>query len=83
MKTLICCKTGKTVTLEKKIGVGGEGAVWRTNQDGKLAKVYQEKLENIKIKKLKVMVDYPPTDPSKSRNHISYAWPESLLKDKN
>jgi tetratricopeptide (TPR) repeat protein/uncharacterized protein YkwD len=83
MKTLICCKTGKTVTLENKIGGGGEGAIWRTNQDGKLAKVYQEKLENIKIKKLKVMVDYPPTDPSKSRNHISYAWPESLLKDKN
>ncbi len=109
MKTLTCYKTGKTVILERELDRGGaEGAVWYTDQRGKLAKIFkgtlfykelypeldeqerqnktEEQLKNKeqelkdKIEKLKVMVDYLPTDPDRSKNHISFVWPESLLK---
>ena len=109
MKKLICYKTRKIVTIKGELNPGGaEGAVWYTNQSGKLAKIckgtllYKElypKLDqqsktgqnlkdkeqdlNDKIEKLKMMVDYLPTAPYQSKSHISFIWPESLLKYKD
>ena len=40
MKKLICYKTRKIVTIKGELNPGGaEGAVWYTNQSGKLAKI--------------------------------------------
>ena len=75
-------QNGKTVVLGKKLGQGGEGAVFDVNGapnsvakrffDGKLA--YYEP-------RLKEMVPNPPVDQTRSMKppHISISWPEKIL----
>jgi DNA-binding helix-hairpin-helix protein with protein kinase domain len=79
-KMLTCSRTGQAVSLERRIAISGEGEVWTTNQTGYLAKIYHVPTEE-RVRKLEVMVAYPPLDPNAQINHISYAWPRSLLRD--
>lgn len=79
-KALICSRTGQTVSLEKRIAMSGEGAVWTTSQPGVLAKIYHVTTEE-RVRKLEVMVAHPPQDPNAQINHVSYAWPQSLLRN--
>jgi DNA-binding helix-hairpin-helix protein with protein kinase domain len=79
-KVLICTPTQRSIALTHLIAQSGEGEVWRTDFPGQLAKVYNSP-DPSRIRKLEVMIAYPPTDPNARINHISFAWPRSLLQD--
>lgn len=78
MTVLTCASTGQSISLKKQIASSGEGEVWETNLNGYLAKVYHSP-NHERVKKLEVMVAHPPKDPNSQINHISFAWPKSLL----
>lgn len=80
MTVLTCVSTGQSISLDEKIASSGEGEVWRTNQEGSLAKIYHFPTPD-RVEKLKVMVAQPPKEPNSQLNHISFAWPKSLLKN--
>ncbi|MBD2014496.1 hypothetical protein H6F96_10995 [Microcoleus sp. FACHB-53] len=82
MRILTCVSTGKPICLTKQIASSGEGAVWQTERSGYLGKLYHS-FEDERVEKLKVMVAHPPKDPNAHLNHVSLAWPEELLKDRN
>jgi DNA-binding helix-hairpin-helix protein with protein kinase domain len=78
--SLTCSRTGQPISLVQQLASSGEGEIWRTNQSGMLAKVYYSPRPE-RIQKLEVMIAHPPTDPNAHINHISFAWPTSLLTD--
>ncbi len=79
---VICVTTQQPITLVKQIAQSGEGEIWRTDRDRTLAKLYYAP-DPSRVRKLEIMVAYPPRDPNAAINHISFAWPQSLLKDEN
>ena len=90
MTVLFCSKTNQAVTLTVLIADSGEAKIWQTDRPGLLAKIYHvpeshetEKLAQMKdrVAKLEVMVKRVPKDPNAHQNHISFAWPRSLLKN--
>ena len=81
MTTLTCVKTRETISLTNKLAASGEGSVWVTDQSSKLAKLYHQVTPE-RLEKLETMLVYPPVDPKLAPNHITYAWPESLLRNK-
>lgn len=81
MKVYTCASTGQSITLTKCVGGGGEGEIWQTNRNGYVAKIYKKPLTFEIVQKLEVMVAFPPQEPNSHLNHISFAWPKSLLKD--
>ncbi|MEH2237535.1 helix-hairpin-helix domain-containing protein [Nostoc sp.] len=81
MRVLTCASTGKSITLlGEPIANSGEGKVWRTNHNGYLAKTYHSQTPE-RVQKLAVMIAHRPKEPNSHLNHISFAWPKSLLKD--
>jgi DNA-binding helix-hairpin-helix protein with protein kinase domain len=80
MKVLACASTNQPISLVRQIANSGEGEIWQTHHHGYLAKVYYSPTPE-RIRKLEVMVAHPPKDPNAHINHISFAWPKSLLKD--
>ena len=76
---------GQEIVLESpRIASSGEGEVWLTNRKingiRQIAKIYHPKNQTSeRIAKLKLLIDNPPSDPNKKLNHISFAWPQSLL----
>ncbi|MFM6091959.1 MAG: eIF2A-related protein [Dolichospermum sp.] len=80
MTVLICASTGKSITLLKEIAHSGEAKVWRTNENGYLAKIYHSPTSE-RVQKLAVMIDHPPTEPNSHLHHVSFAWPKSVLKN--
>jgi DNA-binding helix-hairpin-helix protein with protein kinase domain len=82
MTVLICASTGQSIALVEQIASSGEGTVWKTDRNGYLAKIYHSSHHD-RVKKLEVMVENPPKEPNSHLNHISFAWPEELLRDRN
>lgn len=82
MTVLICASTGQSIALVEEIASSGEGTVWKTDRNGYLAKIYHSS-HHERVKKLEVMVANPPKDPNSHLNHISFAWPQELLTDRN
>ncbi|MBD2137363.1 hypothetical protein H6F32_07130 [Anabaena sp. FACHB-1237] len=81
MTVLTCASTGKSITLVgEEIANSGEAKVWRTNQNGYLAKIYHSPTPE-RVQKLAVMIDHPPTEPNSHLYHVSFAWPKSVLKN--
>ncbi|MCX5980421.1 MAG: tetratricopeptide repeat protein [Nostocales cyanobacterium LacPavin_0920_SED1_MAG_38_18] len=80
MTVLICASTGKSITLLKEIANSGEAKVWRTNQNGYLAKIYHSPTPE-RVQKLAVMIANPPTEPNSHLHHVSFAWTKSALKN--
>ncbi|WP_413174371.1 protein kinase domain-containing protein [Anabaena azotica] len=81
MTVLTCASTGKSITLlGEEIANSGEAKVWRTNQNGYLAKIYHCPTHE-RVQKLAVMIANPPTEPNSHLNHVSFAWPKSALKN--
>jgi serine/threonine protein kinase len=63
------------------LGSGGEGTVWRTDRADNVAKIYHTPGRR-QIHKLQVMIENPPHDHTlRTLNHISIAWPKSLILD--
>ncbi|MTJ35092.1 PDZ domain-containing protein [Dolichospermum sp. UHCC 0260] len=80
MTVLTCASTGKSITLLSEIVNSGEAKVWRTNQNGYLAKIYHSPTPE-RVQKLAVMIANPPTEPNSHLHHVSFAWPKSVLKN--
>ena len=82
MTVLISASTGQSIALVEQIASSGEGTVWKTDRNGYLAKIYHSS-HHERVKKLEVMVANPPTELNSHLNHISFAWPQELLTDRN
>ena len=80
MTSFTCAKTNQSVSLTEQIASSGEGEVWRTSRPKVLAKIYHTPDEE-RAKKLDIMVKHAPADPNAHKNHVSFAWPQSVLKD--
>ncbi|MEH2046386.1 helix-hairpin-helix domain-containing protein [Nostoc sp.] len=81
MTVLTCTSTGQSITLlGEAIADSGEGKIWRTNRNGYLAKIYHSPTPE-HVQKLAVMIMHRPKEPNSHLNHISFAWPKSVLKD--
>ncbi|MHC5721936.1 MAG: hypothetical protein ACYTX0_60435, partial [Nostoc sp.] len=66
--------------LGEPIADSGEGKVWQTNRNGYLAKIYHSQTPE-RVQKLAVMIAHRPKEPNSHLNHISFAWPKSVLKN--
>jgi WD40 repeat protein len=81
MTRLICGSTSESITLVgEPLADSGEGTVWRTNRNGYLAKIYHSSTSQ-RVQKLAVMISHPPLEPNSHLNHVSFAWPQSSLKN--
>ncbi|MDB9438205.1 hypothetical protein PN450_15685 [Dolichospermum lemmermannii CS-548] len=81
MTVFTCAITGKSITLlGEEIANSGEAKIWRTNQNGYLAKIYHSPTPE-RVQKLAVMIANPPTEPNSHLHHVSFAWPKSALKN--
>ncbi|MBW4688671.1 MAG: hypothetical protein KME40_27195 [Komarekiella atlantica HA4396-MV6] len=80
MTVLTCASTGKSITLLGEPKISGEAKVWQTNHNGYLAKIYHSQTPE-HVQKLAVMIAHRPKEPNSHLNHISFAWPKSVLKD--
>ncbi|NJM95689.1 MAG: hypothetical protein HC792_05850, partial [Acaryochloridaceae cyanobacterium CSU_5_19] len=81
MTILIGQNSGRSIVLLKQIASSGEGTVWKTNAPGLLAKLYHDCTPE-RVAKLKTMVAHPPPDPMPDRQHVSLAWPQDSLMDR-
>ncbi|MFO0164879.1 MAG: SUMF1/EgtB/PvdO family nonheme iron enzyme [Microcystis sp.] len=79
--TYRCQLQNRLITLTQEMADSGEAKVWHTNFNGYLAKIYHNP-HNERIDKLQLMVRHRPSDPNVHLNHISFAWPYSILEDK-
>ncbi|WP_233467020.1 hypothetical protein [Dolichospermum flos-aquae] len=71
MTVFTCAITGKSITLlGKEIANSGEAKIWRTNQNGYLAKIYHSPTPE-RVQKLAVMIANPPTEPNSHLHHVS------------
>lgn len=75
--------SGKSVTLGKKLGAGGEGAVYDIAGAPQLvAKMYHaHRLNHALANKVRAMVADPPEDATRKPplNHVSIAWPIDIV----
>ena len=87
MTVLICANTNQPIKLTEQITNSGEGVIWKTNWSGTLAKCYHtstpEQISKLpgRISKLEVMIAHPLQDPNAHQSHISFAFPQSLVRD--
>jgi serine/threonine protein kinase len=75
-------QNGKTVVLGKKLGQGGEGAVFDVvGEPQSVAKQFFDFKLAYYEPRLREMVPNPPVDQTRKLNppHISIAWPERIL----
>ncbi|CCI36625.1 SUMF1/EgtB/PvdO family nonheme iron enzyme [Microcystis aeruginosa] len=79
--TYRCQLQNRWITLTQELANSGEAKVWHTNFNGYLAKIYHNP-HNERVDKLQLMVRNLPSDPNAHLNHISFAWPYSILEDK-
>ncbi|MHC5933067.1 tetratricopeptide repeat protein [Nostoc sp.] len=80
MTVFTCASTGQSITLLGEPKISGEAKVWQTNRNGYLAKIYHDQTPE-RVQKLAVMIAHRPQEPNSHLNHISFAWPKSVLKD--
>ncbi|MEH1959058.1 MAG: hypothetical protein V7L05_04040 [Nostoc sp.] len=80
MTVFTCASTGQSITLLGEPKISGEAKVWQTNHNGYLAKIYHSQTPE-RVQKLAVMIAHRPKEPNSHLNHISFAWPKSVLKD--
>ncbi|MXY45992.1 MAG: hypothetical protein F4Y44_03200 [Chloroflexi bacterium] len=65
-----------------KLGEGGEGAVYSLPEpvDEWVAKVYhRDKLTDETIRKLEMMIDYPPERRDEQTGHLFVSWPSEFV----
>ncbi len=74
----------KTITLDARLGSGGEGEVWTVKERLDVAKLYHSHaLKPEHEQKILAMVSNPPEDKMRLKNHVSIAWPNDALYQKN
>jgi serine/threonine protein kinase len=72
---------GQQLVLASEIGRGGEGTIYASPLNKQeCAKIYSKLLSREDERKLELMVQNPPRDPTyDTRKHHSIAWPSALL----
>jgi hypothetical protein len=73
--------SGELLEIEPRfeIGAGGQARIYTVPNRDSLAKIYRAPKEEY-ARKLKVMLDNPPVDPTAAQGHVSIAWPIDLLR---
>ena len=78
----VCGLNGRRYTLEKEIGAGGEGRVYRVAGQNLVGKIYK-KVEREVEDKIRYMVQHPIEDLRDSQGKVilALAWPQDILCD--
>ena len=79
---LLRSSNGQPVEIapDSEINSGGEARIYAVDSDCALvAKVYRRPKPETG-RKLRVMLEYPPSDPTADQGHASIAWPVDLLQ---
>jgi serine/threonine protein kinase len=80
MRLVYTTASGKSITLERQLGSGGEGEVWTVQGSLEVAKIYHPQVIRPEHeRKLKAMVANPPLDEMRLKGHVSIAWPTEVL----
>ena len=82
MTQSLVTQSKQSITLDTRLGGGGEGEVWAIRESGDLvAKIYHpDKRTPERQRKLLAMVQNPPADEMRGAyNHVSLCWPIDLL----
>jgi serine/threonine protein kinase len=80
MKQGYTTSAGKSITLEKQLGAGGEGEVWTVQGSLEVAKIYHPRIIKPEHeRKIKAMIANPPVDEMRVKGHVSIAWPTEVL----
>jgi serine/threonine protein kinase len=80
MRQVYTTASGKSITLEKQLGSGGEGEVWTVQGRLEVAKIYHPQIIKPEHeRKLKAMAANPPVDEMRVKGHVSIAWPTDIL----
>jgi len=59
---------------------GGEGAIYEANDSSWVAKIYHPgKNTQDRLNKIRIMLQNPPDNPTKSLGHPSFTWPVAIL----
>ncbi len=69
------------ITLDRKLGAGGEGTVYAVAGDtARCVKIYHEKKRTPELEaKLTAMIAAPPKDPTLAAGHYSICWPQAIV----
>ena len=80
--SLVCGLNGRRYKLEKEIGAGGEGRVYRIAGQDLVGKIYKKAAPEVEGK-IRYMVQHPIEDlrDSKGKVILSLAWPQDILCD--
>ena len=80
--SLVCGLNGRRYTLEKEIGAGGEGRVYRIAGQNLVGKIYK-KVDPEVEQKIRYMVQHPIEDLRDSQGKVilALAWPQDILCD--
>ena len=78
----VCGLNGRRYTLEKEIGAGGEGRVYRVAGENLVGKIYK-KVDPEVEGKIRYMVQHPIEDLRDSQGKVilALAWPRDILCD--
>ena len=69
-----------TISLDARLGGGGEGDVWSVKERLDVAKLYHASNLNPDLElKILAMIENPPVDKMRVKGHISIAWPTEAL----
>ncbi len=69
-----------SVSLDARLGGGGEGEVWSVKERLDVAKLYHAANLNPDLeRKILAMIENPPVDKMRVKGHISIAWPTDAL----
>jgi serine/threonine protein kinase len=80
MSPVYTTSAGKSVTLEKQLGSGGEGEVWTVQGRLEVAKIYHPLIVKPEHeRKIRAMIANPPVDEMRVKGHVSIAWPTEML----
>ena len=71
----------KSMRLGKKIGEGGEAAVYEVAHDPNLVGKIYHAGKCPPLEKLQAMIAAPPDDPARAQGHISIAWMTELVSE--
>lgn len=80
--SLVCGRNGYRYRLEKEIGAGGEGRVFKISGQNLVGKIYKKAEPEVE-KKIRYMVQHPIADlrDSSGKVILALAWPQDILCD--
>ena len=79
--SLVCGRNGYRYRLEKEIGAGGEGRVYRIAGENLVAKIYKKAEPEVE-KKIRFLVQNPIADLyAGGKRILALAWPQDILCD--